>query len=539
MIQQVQDVYTLPSIINLDNLFTTTPNTLVLNGLLLEKSSDEIIEIICDVAADRDDSVAVCPCENLSGNYYEGVRCPACGQICTADLFNQIRNDTWLAIPNSIVKVLNPQVYIILSKWLGNIARIPILTSVVDMNQPVMPIPGTPFFTGQGFNWLYNNFDMFINHFINSHPTKSRRDSGPNIRAFLSKTGDAIWCTKLPILSRMVQPITRHSDTVRYADPELKTLMKAIFTLGSTLISEKMMKFSIDHVERNFHAVYASFLEYTTNILTYKLAKKPSVLRKHVFGTRYHMTGRSVVIAMMGNHEADEVYLPWKLGIMMYKYHIISVLINHHGMTVVDANNRVMTALKIYDHTIDLIMQKLITDCPTKGLPILLNRNPSLKLAAIQQLYVTKIKPALTVSPTSTIVRNSSGSIHQIDDSILQFNDDGFAGGYRMDDDLTDQKDEVNDNEPNLEVLERITRRIEDETIEVSPLIIRGPNIDFDGDEINLMVLCEQGEIPKFHNIHPYHRLLSSSEVAINGQDVSISNQQLVVLSAWLNHQEV
>ena len=490
MQNQIQDVYTLPSIMNFDNLFAVTQNPIILNSLLLEKSSDEIVEIICDVSTDKEDSVASCICGELSGNYYEGIKCTACGSFCTASLFNQIKNDIWLGIPNSISAVLNPQVYAVLNGWLGNIAKIPVLDAILDMDRVVEPLPGTPFFTAQGFNWFHENFLTVIEYFANSHPLKSKRALGNQIRAFIMKAGASIWCTKLPILSKAVQPISRHSDTVRYADPELKELMKAIFTLGSTLISEKMMKFTSDHIERNFFKVYVEFTRYTASIIKSKLPQKPSILRKHVFGTRYHFTARSVCIAMMGEHEADEIYLPWKLGVMLYKYHIISVLANFHSMTIFQANDKVMTAINVYDHTVDLIMQDLILQAPTKGLPMLLNRNPSLKLAAIQLVFVTKIKPALKINPFSMVSVTPNGHDQ---DSIIQFDgdEDGFATEYQLpDDEPTDrrgtgrrtsgrrQSDEVALENNYQYTVETVQRYIEDETIEVSPLIIRGPNID-------------------------------------------------------------
>jgi hypothetical protein len=529
MPDQIPDWYTLPSIINLDNLFITTPNTLVLNSLLLEKSSDEVIDTICDVSSDTEDSIAACECGELTGNYYEGTRCKVCGSVCESSLFNEIKNDIWLSIPNTITAVLNPQVYSILGTWLGSIAKIPVLEGILDMERTPEPIQGTPFFTGQGFNWFYDNFESIIDYFITSHPIRAKRTTGPHIRAFLTKSRNDIWCTKLPILSRVVQPITKHSNSVRYADPDLRFLMKAIFTLGSTLISEKMMRFTVNHVERNFYKVYARFIEYTNNILTEKLPKKPALLRKHVFGTRYHFTGRSVVIAMMGQHEADEVYLPWKLGIMMYKYHIISVLINHHGCTVFQANDRVMTAINVYDHTLDLIIQKLIQDCPTKGLPILMNRNPSLKIAAIQLVYVTKIKPALKVDPFIDVAIASN------DESIISVDSDGFAAIYQLDDDPVRSNKSPKVDKTYSTVHDAVVRYVEDGTIEVSPLIIRGPNIDFDGDELNILLLCEADEVAKFHNVHPYNRIISSSELAIDGKDIGLSNQQLVGLNGFLN----
>ena len=276
--------FSLPSIMDFDEFFSRTPNTIVFNEIILNRTPEEVVEILCDISNDKSDSVATCDCGELLGNYYDGIRCRICETECRSNLFGEIRNDSWLEIPMSIKGVLNPQVFRILAEWMGTANRESILRSILNMQRPQIPIPGTPFTTGMGFNWFYDNFDSVINYFLISHPNKDKRQSSPLVKRFLEKTGKAIWCTKLPILSKLIQPITRVSKSVRYADSDIENLIKAIFTIRSILLAEKMMKFSTDHVDRNFYRVYAEFIAYTDNILVNKLSKKPSILRKHIFG---------------------------------------------------------------------------------------------------------------------------------------------------------------------------------------------------------------------------------------------------------------
>ncbi len=241
-------MYALPSILNLDKHFANTPDTLVFNDLLLDKSPEEVIAVLCDVSGDHTDTVASCECGEMVGNYYEGMKCRACGTLCESSMFKSIRNDSWLSVPSTIKGVLNPQAYLVISKWLGNINKIPVLSSILDMGQPVESIQGTPFHTGMGFNWFYDNFNSVMTFFAASHPSTSKRESGAVMLEFIRTAGDALWCTKLPILSKIFQPITKASNFVRYADVDIKNLMKSIFTLGSVLLAEKMMKFSASHI---------------------------------------------------------------------------------------------------------------------------------------------------------------------------------------------------------------------------------------------------------------------------------------------------
>jgi len=442
-------MYVLPKILNLDDMFARTSNTTVFNELMFDHTPEQIIDILCDVSNDKTDTVATCDCDDglgKVGNYYEGMVCPRCKSVCTASLFSIIKNDTWLEIPKSIKKVLHPHVYTMLSKWAGkNSKNLLHMDTILDLKAELDP-KISPHILGQGFNYFYDNFDSIINYFAHIH---AKKDVTPVMLKFLQDNSANLWCTKLPTISKILQPVTKANDFVRYVDTDIKNLIKAILNLNGVLLSEKMMKFSVDHVERNFFPVYSAFISYVQSISANKLAKKPSLLRKHIFGARMDCTGRSVAIPIVVNHECEDVYLPWKLGISIYKYHILSMLVNRYNYKEADAYNKISEAMNIYDHEIDIIMQTLIAECPYKGLPILMNRNPSLKIAAIQKLYVTKIKPCMTKVPTPVL------------DDDVDINNVKIAG----DKVILPESTKLN---------ERVIRAIEDDTIEGLPLIING-----------------------------------------------------------------
>jgi len=445
--------YALPKILNLDNKFHQTPNTTVFNELMIDKTTEQIIDILCDVSRDKSDTVASCDCGAMTGNYYEGLKCNSCGTICEASLFTAIRNDTWLEIPKSIKCVLHPQVYIILSKWMGkNEKNLTNLVTILNLKEEMSP-KLAPYIKGQGFNFFYDNFDAIITYFAFQHPTVHKKKSTPIILKFLKDNAANIWCTKLPTMSKLLQPVTKANDFVRYVDTDIKNLIKSILNLNGVLLSEKMMKFTVDHVERNFFPVYNAFIDYVRSIAANKLAQKPSLLRKHVFGARMHCTARSVAVPIITNHDCDEIYLPWKIGISMYKYHILSILINRNNFKMSDAFDKIEEAMNVYDHDIDIIMQTLIKECPYKGLPILMNRNPSLKIAAIQLLFATRIKPSLKYLPSPVISDHVDMTNVEISGNEMIYPESN-------------------------EMTENIIRAIEDDTIEVSPVIINGPNLD-------------------------------------------------------------
>ena len=50
------------------------------------------------------------------------------------------------------------------------------------------------------------------------------------------------------------------------------------------------------------------------------------------------------------------------------------------------------TACLKYDERVNICLQELLEECPYKGLPVLLGRNPTIQHGAIQLVYVVRIK---------------------------------------------------------------------------------------------------------------------------------------------------
>lgn len=68
--------------------------------------------------------------------------------------------------------------------------------------------------------------------------------------------------------------------------------------------------------------------------------------------------------------------MPWKLMVNALKLQIINVLIHRKRYNINDALYKHFRALVMYDEDIYQIMMDLMRECPWKGIPCLLGRNP-------------------------------------------------------------------------------------------------------------------------------------------------------------------
>ena len=74
---------------------------------------------------------------------------------------------------------------------------------------------------------------------------------------------------------------------------------------------------------------------------------------------------------------SDEIHLPWSIALNGLKNEILNVLMNREGYVLNDALAKFMRALTIFDEHIYDIVNMLIKECPFKGIPILVGRNPT------------------------------------------------------------------------------------------------------------------------------------------------------------------
>ena len=121
------------------------------------------------------------------------------------------------------------------------------------------------------------------------------------------------------------------------------------------------------------------------------LVRKEGIFRKHVYGARSHFTFRFVIVSVPGPHKKDEIHVPWVAGPTAFRPHLLNKL-TRRGYTYKEANKILYRSVKKYDPLIAELLQELIDESPYRGIPAIINRNPSLKQGSTQLVYITKFK---------------------------------------------------------------------------------------------------------------------------------------------------
>jgi hypothetical protein len=339
---------------------------------------------------------ASCECGHTSGNFFIGHICQKCNKEVTSSIATTLKFRAWLEIPSFMPPILHPSAYRVFRKWLGMYKGRHLLDVILDVDSDVpSELRDT---VGLGFVNFYTNFDKVVNYFLNEYkPLKlaQARERAQDIPQFIELYKHCLFVRHVPVLNRNLHVITKSSG-LSFADESSSHIFKALIELSNLSYIMETSTRSHHFVESHIRDMYKAYIEYTESIIYDKLAGKPGYVRKYIMGSRCHYSFRGVIVPITGEHQGDELHLPWRIGVASLKMEIMNILMHRKNNSLVEAMDKLHKANIVYDPEIDKIMETLIEECPYKGLPAVFGRNPSLNHGSLLLLFVTKIKKDLS-----------------------------------------------------------------------------------------------------------------------------------------------
>jgi len=395
-------------------------NPVIVNNFDLQNQADlkELNDLIYTTYSE--DSLEIlprCNCGKISGEYNLGVTCQGtdgCGTECLSVTERPLESILWLAPPAGIDALINPEVWIILSKRFldGGVNVLEWLTNpklVVPEDKKPLSIKKLEHLKiTRGLNYFYRNFDYIIDLLINGKVIKKGRlRERLELLEFIKENRHAIFSQHLPFPSKLVF-VTEKTSMGPYADPTMTSAIDAIRTISgienSTVPLTERMK------EARVINALMQLADYYENFFSKSLGPKEGWFRKHIYGTRGPFTFRAVITSISEPHHREELHLPWSLSVMLFKIHLMNKLL--HGaphrkcMTPNQALKLLYEGTAQYDPLIDELFHELINEAPNQRIPCLFQRNPSLTRGSIQTLGISKIKtdPEINTVSVSTLI---------------------------------------------------------------------------------------------------------------------------------------
>lgn len=284
----------------------------------------------------------------------------------------------------------------------------------------------------RGWNQFILNFDKYMTLF-KQRLFDSQRDNIDALYQLIeqSKQDGTLFSDVLPLPSRriIVQEHTgSNADTPRiYVDPTHSKFMDVVKTCvgiesESNGFTERVKERRIANVMSDLSITIVSYFEEF-------LGGKPGLFRRVFSGWRGDFTGRCVISAVTGEHEPDELILPWGMFIKIYEYHIHSKLLAR-GYTLADCLELMQCIYKpvmsnpkhvrMYD-VVNEIIDELIRESPNGYIPFYSNRNPTLDEGSCQifKVYMVDRNPESMASGHPTL--NVSRMNADYDGDFLQY----------------------------------------------------------------------------------------------------------------------
>lgn len=338
-------------------------------------------------------NIPSCVCKKLNGQDLLGQRCTSCGSECAPIYSRKIEPTLWSRVPDGITSFVNPLIWKIIFKlfksksnnillWLTDPyyqPSDPTDPKIKRLNELLVEIPGFK----RGLNHFVENYDDVVNMLIERKILGYKMLERAGFIEFSKKYKEAFFTTVLPVSNRN-SFIVEQSGTANFTDTKALAGVDVFLTINN--LHHSRLKTPVAKKESIIVKCLTDLSNHHEKYLTDRIFPKPGNIRKHLVGSRLNFTARAVITSLHGVHHYWEVHLPWGIAIELLKEHIRSKLLNNYGMSPVDIVELLQTHVTKYHPLLHEVMNLLIKEAPYytpdgvhKGIPIILNRNPTLE----------------------------------------------------------------------------------------------------------------------------------------------------------------
>ena len=464
-------------LVNTDEVFHSLRRPPVIaNGMDIttEAGKEKLDRLIMDrYEGDSLNILPSCECGELHEGQDEGEICPECGTVCEPIMERKQESLIWFRAPEGVRALINPSAWIILSEAL-TISGFNILLWFCDSTyKPEGKIPAK-------FQRLdQHNFSRGLNFFHDNFDAIMKAlfalklYNDEDIVPWVADNRQKIFCQYLPMPSKVGFVVESGGPGAPYID---KTITLAVDALR-TIIGVDNSPFPLQTSRKQTRVVkgIVKLAEYYATFVNKTLGGKPGIFRKHTFGARLSFTGRGVISSLSGPHAYDELHLPWSLSIQLLEVHLTGKLLKG------SPTREPMSPIAI---------EKLLRESTLQYSPI------------IDELFEELIAESPYKGLPCLFQRNPS-----------------LARGSAQ-----------------LLYATRVKKNPRITTISFSTLCLKAPNADYDGDEMNLLLVLDEVMQIRLSRMEPHLGALDLGEPRRISGNLSIPSPVAAAIASWLDH---
>lgn len=429
-------------IINLETIHHQTKNQ---RNLALEIISNVVTEPTIDI-------FAKCLHSCTTGNYLIGSTCPECGtRVLEEDPL--YRPNIWYTVDmEDDFTFMHPYFYISLDLFFRKEHSIDILRFIMNRVMSASSIKYT--MIEQAYKDVQSKTldrtnlsekDIFIALSKTERSVSFFKDNWELILLEISKSKLINGKRLLRLISylKSVPTSTLHSKTLALPPRRLlaveraksfKTATKAVSTsitrrvqrLVDILLCREMSRKSnyieLDYFNIEMASLWASLAIGKKGVVS----SKEGIVRHNINSTSEAMGFRTVITALNGIDTADYdvVHIPYSMAVAIFKYYIMNQLWLKGNKPIYSYRNRLAKAIRNFDQEVYDILLELIEKAKkhnSRGIEIMMQRNPSQGQQGMQQVFATFIKPDPRITSTSCSNLSMEGTNGDIDGDELNY----------------------------------------------------------------------------------------------------------------------
>lgn len=441
--------------------------------------------------SDTMSTVPSCDCGDVIGVYNVGVKCSNCFTECKLTADQTLESTLWMRAPHGVAKLINPVIWGMLNDHF-KISGFELVRWIADSSyRPDVKTPKEFKIIEQnniqrGYNYFVENFDNILDVLFSIKAVSKKKSNDALIR-LIKENRTIIFSKHIPLPNRSIL-IVEGTSTSKYVDPLVVGAINAIQIITSVDSGvneesfkplyfneeeEKAAKKTVDDLSmrgrenRTIKAIH-ELSSFYTKYYSAAVAGKKGLYRKQIFGTRSHFSFRAVISSITNKHRYTDIYIPWSVALAVFRIHLLNKL-TKRGFNTNEAISKLNSAVQHYDELIDVLFDELINESPSKSIPCILQRNPSLERGSAQLVGITKIKKSMN-----------------------------------------------------------------DPTISMSILIVRGMNADFDGDALNVTLCVDNYMAKELDDLAPHKSTFDLNKPYNVSANLSMPKTVVSTFSSWL-----
>lgn len=330
-----------------------------------------------------------CKCGHTTQRFYHGLTCPVCNEKV------EFRDDNFGMFGYICLKdpyyLIHPNLFNSLAFFIGEKEFMNIITPVDKKNEDGHMIPidapkDEPFY-GIGMMGFHDRFDEIIEFYKTRKPNKS--DYYENIMLDYEK----VFTQSIPVFTIHLRPYRVDGGTLHF---EGTNAIYNIMARTAAFINDDRTKMNSKRKPKNtmLFELQMKFKELYDEITKILSGKKGTI--RQLFGGRYNFTARSVIVPGP-ELRIDEVALSYPCLCGLLQQQIINILHKTYAMKYNDAYKLLNESMHEENPVIKQIIEGIIAS-HERGIPLLINRNPTITYGGILAMHCTKISTGYTMA---------------------------------------------------------------------------------------------------------------------------------------------